>query len=193
MPCFVLFFAVDILSCDSEKSKRPLWLKSSRKFLKNGASLHSEIPTATSAAADSSSRTAANPACPPPGSLFGGLSPPPGLNRGPLRRDLGVRPDLMNCVARVPDAAVKTRSNQRVQLRWEPVVFFIFCCSFFSLDNMICRPEPEVELTDISGQRVLTQGTGDIGFAIGEGVCQRRRESAEMPTGQASPSCRTCS
>ena len=189
MPCFVLFFAVDIPSCDFEKLKRPLWLKSSRKFLKNGASLHSEIPTATSAAADSSSRTAANPACPPPGSLFGGLSPPPGLNRGPLRRDLGVRPDLMNCVARVPDAAVKTRSNQRVQLRWEPFVFV-------SLDNMICRPEPEVELTDISGQRFLTQETGDIGFAIGEGVCQRRRESAEMPPSPLVgplPSCRTCS
>ena len=74
------------------------------------------------------------------------------------------------------------------------LLFFLFF--FFSLDNMICRPEPEVELTDISGQRVLTQGTGDIGFAIGEGVCQRRRESAEMPPSPLVgplPSCRTCS
>ena len=104
----------------------------------------------------------------------------------PWRRDLGVRPGLMNCVARVPDPGLKTRSNQRVQLRWEPVIFL----------DVICRPEPEVELTDISGQRVLIQGKGDIGFAIGEGVCQRRRELAEMPPSPLIgllPSCRTCS
>ena len=140
--------------------------------MKGGVRLYFEDLTATSAAACSSShpRTAAKPACPPPGNLFGGLSPPPGFSRGSQRRDLGVRPDLTHHVARVPDAGIKTRSNQRVQLRWEP---------FF--DNVICRPEPDVELTDISCQVDLIQGTGDIGFAIGGRVCQRRRESAEMP------------
>ena len=63
------------------------------------------------------------------------------------------------------------------------------------VDNVICRTEAEVELTDTACQVDLIPGVGGVGFSVG-GVADQRRESAERPpesTGQASPSCRTCS
>ena len=60
------------------------------------------------------------------------------------------------------------------------------------VDNVICRREAEVELTDISCQVDLIQGTGGIGFSDGGDVPHRRR-GLPNSSGQASSSCRTCS
>ena len=66
------------------------------------------------------------------------------------------------------------------------------------MDNVICRQEAEIELTDVS-QADLIPGTSveDIGFSTGGGFLQRRRElpeKAPSPLVEAPPlSCDACS
>ena len=60
------------------------------------------------------------------------------------------------------------------------------------VDNVICRQEVEVELTDVSTQADLIPGNSvrDIGFSTGGGLFQGRRESPETasnPLGEVPP------
>ena len=89
-------------------------------------------------------------------------------------------------IVRMRDLSLKEDGDMWAEM--SKVTFEVHEC----VDNVICRQEVEVELTDVSTQADLIPGNSvrDIGFSTGGGFFQGRRESPEAapsPLGEVPP------
>ena len=105
-----------------------------------------------------------------------------------VKRDVGGRPEWEG--KRCPFVRMRDLSLKEDGDVWTEMVKVTFTVHD-RVDNVICRREAEVELTDVSCQVDLISGSiGGIGFSSGGGLPQRRRGSpnrAPTPLARAPP------